>query len=465
MQREIRGAIAHLYDCTDPEVLVEGRAGTAKTTGILTIILERARMFPGSRHLIVRATRTSLTESVLVTLERLLDEGGYDVRGNAQRLNRHDYPFGNGSVIVAGGLDKGDRYFSTEWDTVYVAEAIETGLDAWEKFGRAMRNGRMRDRRGRPFHQRIADCNPGPPGHWLNLRATPADDALRDAGEPAAYRRLQDYNRSRQSRRMRRLISVHQDNPGYWDNRRWRWTPAGRAYVMGELAHLSGHRKARLFDGRWRGAEGTVFPEFDEDRHVITPFRVPAEWPHAVLFDPGFDHPSATLVVAFAPNGCWYVVDEIHERELSPDKMMERLIAMNRAAGRTPFAWYADPRYAFSRTAMSPMTIAQQLAPYAFFQPWVCSSDETAMVENLRRRLIAGRIKVFAHCVKTVGEFQSWSYQRDAHGQPKPGQDKFEDKNNDALDCLKGLASTPIVLPTGVIDAAGRPGDRIKVYG
>ena len=219
-----------------------------------------------------------------VTFEKMLGPGHPAVSGNASRENRKSYLYPNGSEIVVGGLDDPDRLYSTEWDTVYVAEATEVTFDTWDKFARAMRHDHM------PYHQRMCCCNPGAPGHWLNQRADKCSDRLRDVRTREDYD-LQAFNRQPLAGSMRRLVSAHQDNPAYWDCERWDWTPLGKGYVLGELANLSGRRRARLFDGRWKGAEGTVYPEFDEDRHVLPPFRVPPHWPTYVGYDPGYDHP------------------------------------------------------------------------------------------------------------------------------------------------------------------------------
>lgn len=435
MNRELRGALAALYNSRAPEVLVEGRAGTSKTTGILTKIIDLCDGYPGSRHLVCRQTRASCTESVMVTLERLLQDSHPHIVGSgAARENRHSYTWHNGSTIVLGGLDQPERLFSTEWDTVYVAEATETTEDAWEKFGRAMRNNRV------PYQQRIADCNPSAPGHWLNKRATGAPDYLRDANTPQTYDRLQRFNYGNQDGRMQRLISVHQDNPGYWSMEPWGWTDTGRQYVLGQLATLTGHRKARLFDGRWKAAEGTVFPEFDDARHVIHPFAVPLDWPQFVGIDPGYDHPCAILWVAVAPNGCFYIVDELYRGGLSVSRHAADIRARN--PGRTVLRYYADPQHAFSQTAQSPKSIASQFKEAGIsVSPWPRSTDKESMVEAVRKRLEGDRLKIFATCPNTITEFQTWSYKRTARGEVPSGDDAYEDANNHALDVVCGLVA------------------------
>lgn len=437
-RRELRGAMAAFYACTDREILIEGRAGTSKTTGIVTKILRNCRKYPGSRHLICRQTRESLTESVMVTFERVLGEGHPEVV-RVKREQRHNHRLW-GSEVVWGGLDKPAKLFSTEWDTVYVPEATEISEAAWELFGRAMRNNRM------PYQQRVADCNPDYPGHWLNKRAFPCNDRLRDVNSPEDYNRLQDYNAGPQldpatgkAWKMRRLVSVHQDNPGYWDIPTWSWTPMGRQYVEEELGAMTGSRRERMARGRWVAAQGTVYPEFEE-KHIINPFPVPGDWPTYAWWDAGYDHPTAIVWVAIAPNGCHYVIDEIYRGGLSVAEHCKNFLP--RCAGRDMRKLYGDPQHCFSQTAQAVVSIAQQAkAAGVTMVPGPRTNDAEAMVEAVRRRLIDGTLKVFSTCTNTIDEFQSWRYKRNAKGEPLAGDDKFEDANNHAMDGIKGLVA------------------------
>lgn len=440
MNVELRGALAALFTCTDREVLVEGRAGTAKTTGAVRKILYNCDQYPGSRHLICRQTRASMTESVLVTLERVMEEYGLPISG-PKRDNRHSYDFGNGSSIVCGGLDHPERLFSTEWDTVYVAEATETALDAWEKFGRAMRHRRM------PYQQRMADCNPDAPMHWLNLRAYRCSDRLRDVKTRDDYNRLQAYNhgpQGGQSMLMRRLVSVHQDNPGYWDLENWEWTPAGRDFVEGELGRYTGYLRQRLLDGRWRNAQGTVYPEFDQDVHMIAPFAPPEGWPIYCGYDPGFDHPCAWLWFMVAPNNTLYIIDEVVGSMIDLPQLAKMVKQRNLDAGYMPRKCYGDPQYIFANRQES-KSVATQMKPLGIhLVGWpTTGGNMDAMVMAVRNRLIDRSLKVFASCQSTVQAFQGWRFKRTAGGEVPAGDaDKYEQEYKDAMDVVRGVVAT-----------------------
>jgi phage terminase large subunit len=91
------GAARLLFACRDGEILVEGPAGTGKSRALLEKVHACAQSYPGMRALLVRKTRRSMTESVLVTLERnVFLTAGMSARG-ASRATRQAYVYGNGS--------------------------------------------------------------------------------------------------------------------------------------------------------------------------------------------------------------------------------------------------------------------------------------------------------------------------------------------------------------------------------
>ncbi|GAG05846.1 unnamed protein product, partial [marine sediment metagenome] len=66
---EPHGAAKDLFYFQGREVLIEGPAGTGKSRAIWEKLYAVAYKYPGCRILVVRKTRESMTESVLVTWE------------------------------------------------------------------------------------------------------------------------------------------------------------------------------------------------------------------------------------------------------------------------------------------------------------------------------------------------------------------------------------------------------------
>lgn len=436
-------------------VLVEGPRGTAKTRAILTIIMARALSTPGSRWLLARSTRTRLSQTVMQTLEeQVFPSFGLCVPGTAGAENRGRYDLPGGSVLLPMGLDDLARGQSLETAGIYVAEGVEiTSADTVLSLAGSMRQAVSSSSPHTVLHQCIVDGNPGPPGHWLNQIAEPIDGRLRRVRDRADYDRLRQHNAApAPDGKWKRIVTRHMDNPGYFDLRQWRWTDQGRAY-MDTLRHLRGHLRRRWLDGDWVAAEGTVFPEFDDRRHVIRPFDVPIDWPHYVGVDPGYDHPCAILWFAVAPNGTIYVVDELYRGGMGVAQHARDIRARN--AGRTIKGYYADPQDAFKRVMQQPKSIADQFRECGLsFSPWPRSTDKQAMVEAVREMLRKDKLKVFAPCQHTIHEFQSWSYKRRLSdpNNPPPGDDAYEDANNHSMDVVCGMVAKKIHVAKGRVE-------------
>ena len=146
---------------------------------------------PGMRALVCRKTAVSLTSTGLVRpFPRDRRQGGHRLR-RAEVLRRQ--PDRGGQLPVRERLHDHHRrpgqgiveIMSSEYDVIYVQEATELVEDDWEALTTRLRNGKV------TFQQLMADCNPGPPQHWLN-RAVPAqpvpDGLLPSRGQPAAVR-------------------------------------------------------------------------------------------------------------------------------------------------------------------------------------------------------------------------------------------------------------------------------------
>jgi phage terminase large subunit len=264
------GAAGDLFGRTDPEVVLCGPAGTGKSLACLYKLHLAAWDYPGMRGLIVRKTRESLTQSALVTYEdKVMNaEERLVLASNCQRRVRQSYSYPNGSEVVVGGLDKPTKIMSTEFDMAYVQEAVELAENDWESLSSRLRNGVM------PYQQLFGDTNPDAPYHWLKRRI--------DAGKTAG------------------LESRHEDNPTV--------TPA----YLARLDALTGVRYQRLRLGRWAGAEGIVYDEWDEGVHLIDPFPIPPSWRRIRVVDFGYTNPFVCGWIAFDHDGRAHLYREIY---------------------------------------------------------------------------------------------------------------------------------------------------------
>ena len=255
---------------------------TGKTRAVLEKCFQLAEEYPGCRMVFCRQTRVSMTESVLVTWERFVVPRGHACLVGPGRGNRKFYEFPNGSIIVVSGLENaesedGHPIMSAEFDIACIFEALEVSQNDYEKVLTRLRLGVI------PFQMLVADCNPGPPGHWLNRRQG-----------------------------MTRLRSRHRDNPLLWDKKDKGWTQAGQMY-MRNLSRLTGVRRRRLLDGLWSAAEGQVFEDWDPLVHCVDRKKgmVGLKWYFGVK-DWGYTNPGVTQIWGVDGDGRMVMVHELY---------------------------------------------------------------------------------------------------------------------------------------------------------
>lgn len=265
---EPRGGAKELFYCKADEILIEGPAGTGKSRAVLEKLLACGMKYDNIRILIMRKTRASMTESVLVTFEEKVLPGVLEhVKQGADRAHRKRYTLPNGSTIVIGGMDKADKIMSTEYDIIATFETHEFIEDEIEKLTTRLRNGVM------PYQQLICDTNPAGPRHFLNLRC----------------------NRGQ----MTRILSRHEDNPSVTES------------YLNKLRGLTGARRARLYEGKWADQEGLVY-NYDAAVHSINRFEIPKDWIRFRVIDFGYTNPFVCQWWAQDPDKNIYRYREIY---------------------------------------------------------------------------------------------------------------------------------------------------------
>ncbi len=280
---EARGANLELLHCRDTEVAAVGRAGTGKSVTACWKMHLTALAVPEMRGLLLRATHLSLTGTTLVTFQRqvavqaLADGSVKWFGGSAKDPPAFRYKKTGAEIMVAGG-DRPEKFLSAELDRIFVDEAVEISLDLHETLISRLRGAAP------TYKQIVLGTNPSHPNHWIKARA--------DEG------------------RLTMITSTHRDNP-YYVNADGTYTPAGAEY-MPKLDALTGVRRMRLRDGKWAAAEGIVYADWDEGIHLITPFKVPRDWPLFLSVDFGYVNPTVIQWWRQDHDGRLYLTREIY---------------------------------------------------------------------------------------------------------------------------------------------------------
>jgi len=289
------GECRNLYETEGEEVLISGPAGTGKSRACLEKIHYLMQRYDGARALIIRKTRASLTESALQTFERwVLGPDHPIIAGGARRQFRKMYQYPNGSEIIIGGLDNPTRIMSTEYDIIFVQEAIEITEDDLESLTTRLRNNIV------PFQALIADTNPGPPSHWIKQRCNQGVTVL--------------------------MESRHEDNPRLYDHESKEWTEEGKNYIA-RLDRLTGARKQRLRYGKWVQSEGMVYEVYDPKIHLIDrdEVQVQDDWRKFKVVDFGFTNPFVCQWWAVDHDGRMYMCREIYHTQRTVKKHSETI--------------------------------------------------------------------------------------------------------------------------------------------
>ena len=265
------------------ELTVSGSYGNGKSMLIASAIHIACMRNPGLRVMFVRQELSSLNGVLLPQFsEKVLKYGFmssrnnpiYKTRGGSIEPNRWDYR--NGSRVVTAGLDRPSKRLGGEYDIIWVNQSEQVSAEAWMKLASRLRGAGWLARDGSEKYLLIGDANPGPPTHFLKMRA--------DRG------------------RTPMMSMSHQDNPGYYYN--GAWTTSGAEYIATLQNSLEGFEYERGFLGKWVAASGLVYPRFSPDVHVHrVMFRdIPSNWTWNGSIDYGFSHAGVYTLFASSPD-------------------------------------------------------------------------------------------------------------------------------------------------------------------
>jgi phage terminase large subunit len=391
------GAMDLLWRCRKLEVLLDGPAGTGKTRGVLEKVVLALWKYPGARALISRKIRADMTETVLVTLEeKVMPDWAW--LGQVRRNSRSVYHFPNGSELVVAGWDKPGKILSGEYDIIVVHQAEEISEEDWETAVSRLRNNVM------PYQQAIAECNPSAPMHWLLQRS--------------------------ERREMHRIISRHTDNPLYFDQQTKELLPEGERYIHRILGKLTGHRRARLLEGKWVAAEGLVYAIYDEAVHRK---RTRRNWQRFVIgIDDGYTNPLSAHLYAIDNDGRAHSIREYYKREQLPEDVLGWAKKLRRAVkigyGEEIEAVVIDP-------SAAKLVAAFEAADFAVVAADNRVSDGIKTVAEYLR--INGdelpRLTFDPSCVCQHQEFSAYQWAKNAAGQSKDVPQKRDDHAMDEL--------------------------------
>lgn len=311
-----------------PQIVISGPVGTGKTVLIVLILHGLCMRFPGFRILCLRNEASTMKTSLLETFKQVLyygfsktPESPLNAYGGEVNPSRLDYR--NGSVIDFKGFDDPEKVRSSFYNLVFFNELQRYHNEqGWGDLTKRLRGNQVGwDREnGEQRVLKLADCNPSHPKHLVKR--------LEADGKLTLY------------------PTTLEDNTAYFD--RGEWTTEGRRYknMLEEQIPKGSVSYARDILGEWVAAEGIVFSNFSEDKHVraIVPADVPKDWRWVSALDYGF---SVCAYGLFAhppeiPDNVWGV-GAVYKSETDTDDLWKLIVQLHEFWGApTNIVCHAD---------------------------------------------------------------------------------------------------------------------------
>lgn len=291
---------------TSPVMLISSGAGTGKSILALHKINAFCLRFPDALGLVMRKFAESLKNSVLPTLEQIVPQSVLHVPSKS----RFEYP--NGSVIVYGGMkDKQQREKirsvankTTGVDIALMEEGTGFVEDDFEEIG-----GRMRGIAA-TWTQIMLITNPDAETHWINQKLIRKFLSGQSAGLSCYFPRCED-------------------------------NPTLKASYLERLRNLTGVRRARLYEGKWVRAEGTVYgASWDASMHIVDWFPIPRDWRRIRAIDLGFVNARVCLWIAIDHDGGMWVYRQIYRTRQRATEFAKEII--RRSGGESIEATVCD---------------------------------------------------------------------------------------------------------------------------
>lgn len=436
-----RGANLAVQSYRGPEFMLAGPSETGKTWATLWLLdslLRETKMAQGG---LLRKIAADIGPTVLVTYKRVVERSGSGaVAYGGEKPEWYDYP--NGARLYVGGMDRPGKVLSGERDFVYVNQAEELTLNDWETLStRTTGRGAVTE-----TPMLFGDCNPGPEDHWILKREL-----------------------------LKVFYSTHRDNPSLYDERGVLTGQGER--TMQKLDALTGIRRARLRDGKWVGAEGLFFEEWDEKLHTCEPFDVPEDWPVWGAFDYGFAHPTAFGLLTEDNDGTIHLVGEHVRHGWLPPAHCK---AVRRLAERCGVGWHRVKKIVAGHDVFQQrgdkhaQTIAQQYAEAKDPETGEAigltfekaTLDRVTGAQELLSRLgnreagIRPRLKIFKTCSRTVACLTRMVHDpRDPEDVLKVNADSNGEGGDDPYDMLRYGCMVQLVEPDEPEESYGYQGN------
>ena len=286
------------------ELVVSGPTRCGKTLRILEYLFNLHFANPGLRSLIVRDKETDLRDTVKVDIRETLLKFDLDdplspikARGGVHNFTHLEM---NGGTMTFGGMDRPGKVLGSKYDVVFFSQIEQSNPEQFQKLKTRVAGDSKNwidPVTGEVRFLFVGDANPAQKKHYLLERE--ADESMATQFIHFGF----------------------DDNPLFF--RGGKRTPDGDRVINELDRSLTGIYHDRLFKGLWVSAEGVVFREFDERRHVKQIEKPSGVWVTGIDF--GYESPSVLHLCCLDEDGKVTVWREVYKTGLTLDDLITEL--------------------------------------------------------------------------------------------------------------------------------------------
>lgn len=336
-----------------------GAKGGGKSYATDTLAIWYCLKYPGIKVLIIRAHYPELDRNHIRPIKARLPKEIYNYNGS-QHILTFNLEGKADSIIVFGhwsGQESENEYQGQDYDIIFMDEATQFSERTFRHLAGCLRGSN-------DFPKRFyLTCNPGGVGHFWVKRLFIDRKFKVDYAHPEKTENPEDY--SFIFAKAEDNIIMLEKNPNYLSN----------------ISMM--HNSDAMRYGNWDILSGCYFDNFDINKHVVKPFKIPAHWQVYRSFDYGLD--------MFA--GFWWVIDEdgrswcirgLEMENLSPQDAAKAMLD-NTLTHEKIVCTYAPPDM-WNRQKETGRTIAQIFTQYGL--PVIRSDNSRVQGHMVMRSLM-----------------------------------------------------------------------------
>jgi len=204
------------------------------------------------------------------------------------------------------------------------------------------------------------------------------------------------------------------NNPDVWcEFMEWADNPyLNKKEVKKLTASLSKDQLESRRYGRFRSNTGLVYTEFDENVHVIEPFRVPTEWQDTLSIDPGLNNPLSCHWYAVDYDDNIYVIAEHYEAGRDIEYHADAIKRISDGIG-----WRRDYKgricslidsAANQKTLAATKSVTELFYDYGILVNPNVDKDLFSGIARVKQYFKSNRIFIFKSCVNLIRELKGY---------------------------------------------------------